>query len=89
MERRASAKASEEVIQAGGVDTGGTTVVVAAGAEVVVLESLTTGTADDLCTLGTLWKVSVVGLSSLSSLFLGASPQWFVSQRPSHPGHEI
>ena len=64
MERRASANASEDVCGAGGVDTGGTTMAVAAGAKVVVLESLTTGTADDLCSLGTLWNVSVVGLSS-------------------------
>ena len=54
VERRASANASIEVCGAGGVDTGGTTVAVAAGAEVVALESLTTGTADDLCALGTL-----------------------------------
>ena len=67
VERRASANASAEVCGAGGVDTGGTTVAVAAGAEVVVLESLKTGTTDDLCALGTLWKVYVVGLSSLSS----------------------
>ena len=33
VERRASAKASVEVCGAGGVDTGGTTVEVAAGAE--------------------------------------------------------
>ena len=59
--------ASEEVCGTGGVDTGGIIVAVTVGAEVVVLESLATGTADDLCALGTLWKVSVVGLSSLSS----------------------
>ena len=42
-----------------------TTVQVAVGAKVVVLKSLKTGTADDLCALDTLWNVSVVGLSSL------------------------
>ena len=40
---------------------------VAAGAESVVLESLVTGTTDDLCALGTVWNVSVVRLSPLSS----------------------
>ena len=54
VERRTSAKASGEVCGAGGVDTGGTTVEVAVGAKVVVLKSLKTGTADDLCALGTL-----------------------------------
>ena len=54
IERRASANACEEVYEAGGVDTRGTIVAVATGAEVVVLESLTTSTDDDLCALGTL-----------------------------------
>ena len=66
VEMTASANASAEVCGAGGVDTGGATVAVAGGAEMVVLES-TTGTADDLCALGTLWNVFVVGLSSMSS----------------------
>ena len=51
MERRASDNASEEVSRAGGVDTGGTTVAVAAGAEGVVLEFLRTSATDDLCAL--------------------------------------
>ena len=54
VERSPSTNASIEVAGAGGVDTEGATVAVAAGAEVVALESLTTGTADDLCALGTL-----------------------------------
>ena len=54
VERRVSTKALVEVCGAGGVDNGGATVAVAAGAEVVVMESLTTGTANDLCALGTL-----------------------------------
>ena len=62
VERTTSTNALEDVCGAGG-----TTVAVAADAEVVVPKSLTTGTADDLCALGTLWKVSVVGLSFLFS----------------------
>ena len=54
VERRASANASEEVCGAGGVDTGGATVAVAIGAEMVVLESLATSTTDDLRALDTL-----------------------------------
>ena len=67
VERRASAKASVEVCRARGVKIGGATMAIVAGAKVVVVESLTTGTADNLCALGTLWKVSVVSLPSLSS----------------------
>ena len=54
VERSPSAKASAGVCGAGGVETGGMTEAVAAGAEMVVLESLTTGTIVDLCALGTL-----------------------------------
>jgi len=67
VERRVPANASAKVCRAGGVDTGGAMVAISAGAEIVALESLTTGTANDLCALGTLWNVSVVALSSLSS----------------------
>jgi hypothetical protein len=67
IERSASTKASVDVCWAG-VETGGGTVAVAAGAESVVLVS-TTGTAADLGALGTVWNLSVVGLSSpLSSV---------------------
>ena len=53
MERSPTTNASEEVEGAGGVATGGATEVVAAGAEVVALVSVT-GTTTDLCLLGTL-----------------------------------
>ena len=53
MERSPATNASEEDCGAGGVSTGGATEVVAAGAEVVALVSVT-GTAADLCLLGTL-----------------------------------
>ena len=46
-------KAYVDVVGAGGVGIGGATGVVAAGAEVVALVSIT-GTAADLCALGTL-----------------------------------
>ena len=46
-------KASVEVDGAGGVATGGATKAVAVGADVVALVSVT-GTAADLCALGTL-----------------------------------
>ena len=54
METSSSTKASADVCGAGRFETRGMTEVVAAGAEMVVLESLTTGTAVDLCALGTL-----------------------------------
>jgi hypothetical protein len=54
VERSPSTKASADVCGAGGVETGGMTEVVAAGDEMVVLGSLTTGTAADLCAFGTL-----------------------------------
>jgi len=53
VERSPAANASEEVVGAGGVANGGATEVVAAGAEVVALVSVT-GTVADLCLLGTL-----------------------------------
>ena len=59
-------KASDEVAGAGGVAAGVGTVVVAAGAEVVALVSVT-GTAADLCPLGTLAKASVVDFPFFSS----------------------
>ena len=62
-------KAYVDVVGAGGVATGGVTGAVgavAAGAEVVALVSIT-GTAADLCSLGTLWNTCVVALPFLSS----------------------
>ena len=53
MERSPATNASEEVVGAGGVVTGGATKAVAAGGEVVALVS-DTGIAADLCLLGTL-----------------------------------
>ena len=53
MERSPATNASLEVVGAGGVATGGATEVVAAGAEVVALVSVTS-TAADLRPLGTL-----------------------------------
>ena len=53
MERSPATNASKEVVDAGGVATVGATEVVATGAEVVALISVT-GTAADLCLLGTL-----------------------------------
>ena len=53
MERTPRTNASVEVVGAGGVATGGATEVVAAGADVVALVSVT-GTAADLYLLGTL-----------------------------------
>ena len=53
MERSAATNASEEVVGAGGVASGGATEVVAAGADAVALVSVT-GTIVDLCALGTL-----------------------------------
>ena len=53
MERSPAINASEEVVGAGGVATGGETEVVAPGAEVVAIVSVT-GTATDLFLLGTL-----------------------------------
>ncbi len=53
MERTPRTNASVEVVGAGGVATGGATEVVAAGADVVALVSVT-GTATYLCLLGTL-----------------------------------
>ena len=60
--------ASVDEVGAGGVATGGATGavgVVVAGAEVVALVSVT-GTAADLCALGTLWNTCVVALPFLS-----------------------
>ena len=59
-------KASVDVAGAGGVAAGGGTGAVAAGANAVALESLT-GTAADLCPLGTRSKASVVALPFFSS----------------------
>ena len=53
VERSPSKKASADVSGAGGVETGGITEAVDAGAENVVLVSLATGTAEDLYGLGT------------------------------------
>ena len=53
MERSPATNASEEVVGACGVATGGATEAVAAGVEVVALVSVT-GTAADLYLLGTL-----------------------------------
>ena len=52
MERSPATNASKEVVGAGGVATGGATEAMAAGADVVALVSVT-GTATDLCLLGT------------------------------------
>ena len=52
VERSAFANASDDVWWAGGVGTGGATVVVVAGAERVVLV-FATGTTEDLGALGT------------------------------------
>ena len=52
VERTPSANASADACGAGGVDTGGAIVAVAAGAESVVLVSAS-GTIDDLCALAT------------------------------------
>ena len=54
VERSPSAKASADFCGAGGVETGGMTEAVVAGTEKVVLESLPTSTALELCALGTL-----------------------------------
>ena len=59
-------KASVDVAGAGGVAAGGGTGAIAAGADVVALVSVT-GTAADLCPLGTLAKASVVDLTFFSS----------------------
>ena len=53
MERIPMTNASVEVVGASGVATRGATEAVAAGAEVVALVSVT-GTAADMCALGTL-----------------------------------
>ena len=53
MERRPSANTSVDVYGARGVETGGITEAVAAGADNVVLVSLATGTTKDLYALGT------------------------------------
>ena len=58
--------ASVDVAGAGGVAAGGGTGVVAAGADAVAQVSVT-GTAADLCPLGTLAKASVVDLPFFSS----------------------
>ena len=57
VERSPSAKASAEVCGAREVETRGAIVAVVVDAEIEVLVSLTPGTAEDLCALGTLWKV--------------------------------
>ena len=59
-------KASVDVAGAGGVAAGGGTGAVATGADTVALESLT-GTAADLCPLGTRSNASVVALPFFSS----------------------
>ena len=59
-------KAFVDVAGAGGVAAGGGTGAVAAGADVLDLVSMT-GTAADLCPLGTLAKASVVDLPFFSS----------------------
>ena len=66
VERTPRTKASDEVAGAGGVAAGVGTGAVAAGADVVALVSVT-GTAADLCPLGTLAKASVVDLPFFSS----------------------
>lgn len=53
MEKSPSAKTSVDVCGAGGIETGGITEAVAAGADNVVLVSLATGTTKDLYALGT------------------------------------
>ena len=55
-----------DVLGANGVAAGGGTGAVAAGADAVALESLT-GTAADLCPLGTRSNASVVALPFFSS----------------------
>jgi len=65
VERSPVTNASEEVVGASGVATGGATEAVAAGAEVVALVSVT-GTAAYLYALGTLWNTCVVALPFLS-----------------------
>ena len=59
-------KSSVDVAGAGGVAAGGGTGVVAAGADVVALVSVT-GTAADLCPLCTLAEGSVVDFTFFSS----------------------
>ena len=59
-------KASVDVAGAGGVAAGGGTGAIAAGADAVARVSVT-GTAADLCPLGTLAKASVVDLPLFSS----------------------
>ena len=59
-------KASDEVAGAGGVAAGVGTGAVAAGADAVALVSVT-GTAADLCPLGTLANAYVVDLPFFSS----------------------
>ena len=59
-------KASVDVVGAGGVAAGGGIEAVAAGADAVALES-GTGTAADLCPLGTRSNASVVALPLFSS----------------------
>ena len=66
VERTPRRKASDEVAGAGGVAAGGGTGPVAASADVVALVSVT-GTAADLCPLGTLAKAYVVDLPFFSS----------------------
>ena len=66
VERTPRTKASADVAGAGGVAAGGGTGVVAAGADAVAQVSVT-GTAADLCPLGTLAKASVVDLPFFSS----------------------
>ena len=66
VERTPRTKASDEVVGADGVGARGGTGAVAAGADAVALVSVT-GTATDLCPLGTLAKASVVDLPFFSS----------------------
>ena len=61
-------KASDEVAGAGGVVAGVGTGAVAAGADAVALVSVT-GTAADLCPLGTLAKASMVDLPFFFSAY--------------------
>ena len=66
VDRTPRTKASDEVVGADGVGAGGGTGAVASGADAVALVSVT-GTAADLCPLGTLAKASVVDLPFFSS----------------------
>ena len=66
VDRMARTKASVDVDGAGGVHAGAGGTEVVAGADEVALVSVT-GTAADLCPLGTLAKASVVELPFFSS----------------------